>query len=172
MAWFKEGLFVIKASTSFNDLLGSRVNKVNGLDIDEMRQVFRKYNPGNEYNKKQSLHGLIIRPDIWNWVDTTYSPDYVIVELLDPAGIEQIDTIGIETITSTLINLYWESCRIQFISNTTIVGEPNGDNLFWSFASGDLDVDVPVEVSINEYINYEDPVMERVLELIKYKNDR
>lgn len=281
------------------------------------------------------MPGLIIRPDFWNGIDTTYSPDYVIVEMVDSAGMMQIDTIGIETITSTLINLYWENVpdtvfikhhksfhnlplylsspykaalyqsltdkSIYILVNSssnkgidlkefaktlkdeldsevyeniiydirlnsggsynlsrkiedliineiaesagnlylitgnltgsaaintaaslkhhlgehmTIAGEPIGDNLifwaepkifrlpnsglrisapiyqhdlkndrfipfktnwgnlFWSFASGGIDVDVPVEVSITDYINYEDPVMAWVLELIEKENDR
>jgi hypothetical protein len=42
-------------------------------------------------------------------------------------------------------------------------------NIFYNFASNDLNVDVPVSVSIYDYIEYQDPVMKEVLEMIRNK---
>ena len=43
----------------------------------------------------------------------------------------------------------------------------NWGNLFCDFESNGLDVDIPVEISINDYIAYKDPVMKTIKELIE-----
>jgi len=40
-------------------------------------------------------------------------------------------------------------------------------NLFCNFNSNGLDIDIPVEISINDYIAYKDPVMKTIIELIE-----
>lgn len=40
-------------------------------------------------------------------------------------------------------------------------------NLFSDYESNELDIDIPVEVSINDYIAYKDPVMETINEMIE-----
>jgi hypothetical protein len=43
----------------------------------------------------------------------------------------------------------------------------NWGNLFCNFESNGLNVDIPKEISINDYISYKDPVMKTIKELIK-----
>ena len=106
-SWFKEGLFITKTSNSQRHHLGKQIVKVNNLTIDEILTEFSDYIPGNIYNKKLSIPNLIIRPDFWNGLNKQYSSNKLIIEMIDSLGQRETDTIGIEPINSTLINLYW-----------------------------------------------------------------
>ena len=106
VSWFKEGLFITKTSYPKRHHLGKRISKVNNLTIDQIVTQFRDYIPGNNHNKRNSIPNLIIRPDFWNGINNLYSPDKLILEMIDSLGQRESDTFGIEPINSTLINLY------------------------------------------------------------------
>lgn len=107
VSWFKEGLFITKTSYPKRFHLGKRISKVNNLPIDQIVTEFSDYIPGNNHNKRNTIPNFIIRPDFWNGIDNQYSPNKLIIEMIDSLGQRKTDTIGIEPINSTLINLYW-----------------------------------------------------------------
>jgi len=106
-SWFKEGLYITKASSSKKNHLGKRITKINHLTIDTILSEYSDYIPGNIYNKKFSIPDLIIRPDFWNGINGLYSSNHLIIDMIDSLGQMETDTFGIEAIKSTLINLYW-----------------------------------------------------------------
>lgn len=108
-SWFKEGLFITKTSTLKRHHLGKRIVKINDLQINEVKNKFYSYIPGIDANKKSALPYLIIRPDFWNGLYRKYSSKYVTVEMINESGNIETDTIFIEPIRSTLINLYWKN---------------------------------------------------------------
>lgn len=107
VSWFKEGLFITKTSYPKRHHLGKRISKVNNLPIDQIVTEFSDYIPGNNHNKRNSIPNLIIRPDFWNGINTQYSPNKLIIEMIDSLGQRETDTFDIEPLNSTLINLYW-----------------------------------------------------------------
>ncbi len=106
-SWFKEGLYITKASSSKKDHLGKRITKINHLTVDKIVSEFNDYIPGNIYNKRHSIPNLIINPGFWNGIDAGYSSNQLIIEMIDSLGQPETDTFGIEPINSALINLYW-----------------------------------------------------------------
>lgn len=62
--WFPDGLHVLRAKPAFADLLGARVDQIDGLTPEIIFQRIRRYNGGTETWRRQALTPMLESPGL------------------------------------------------------------------------------------------------------------
>jgi len=87
--WFKEGLYVIKANPEYENLLGSRIEMINGRNPDDLVDMLSDVVPGNTTAVRYESSYLLNSPDFLNGLGVSDDPDSVSFTFVKKSGIRE-----------------------------------------------------------------------------------
>ncbi|MBC7768633.1 MAG: hypothetical protein H7124_07580 [Phycisphaerales bacterium] len=62
--WFADGLYVLRAAPAYADLLGARIEAIDGVAVEDVFQRIRIYNGGTEQWRRQELTPMLESPGL------------------------------------------------------------------------------------------------------------
>ncbi len=72
--WFPDGLHVLRAIPDHADLLGARVDAIDGIPLEEVYQRIRRYNGGTDIWRRQALTPVFESPGLLHAAGVTRDP--------------------------------------------------------------------------------------------------
>lgn len=72
--WFEDGLFVLRAAPDLADLLGARIDAIDGIPIEQVYQRIRHYNGGTDIWRRQALTPFLESPGLLQAAGVTADP--------------------------------------------------------------------------------------------------
>ncbi len=89
MTAFAEGLYVVKATAAFGDLLGARVIAIGGVPVDDALSRFDAYHGGEDWARRVAGRDLLHSPEALQSVGLSARSDAVILSFILRSGKEE-----------------------------------------------------------------------------------
>jgi hypothetical protein len=64
--WFADGLYVVRAASAHTDLLGARIDAIDGISLEQVYRAIRRYNGGTEQWRRLALTPMLESPGLLN----------------------------------------------------------------------------------------------------------
>jgi hypothetical protein len=90
LAWFPEGLFVVRAMTGHEDLLGARVRTIDGLDPEALEREAARFFPGPEENVRALGPALLESPAALHALHPEASAGELVLEVQEAVGTRRV----------------------------------------------------------------------------------
>ncbi len=96
--WFADGLFIVRASDTHADTVGTRVVAVEGTPIATVVETLARYRGGNDAWRRVFMPLMIEAPEIMHAAGLTASPAAITLSLETPTGAIREETFPARTI--------------------------------------------------------------------------
>jgi hypothetical protein len=116
--WFSDGPFIVRATERFRNLLGARIEAVNGTAIGDLTTTLKEFHGGSQdFFRHYSAAPLMLSAPLMHAIGLSESPEELILTVTTLSGEKQEVTVPLDRTSSSIRDWPWRYLNPAPIEN-------------------------------------------------------